>query len=812
MNESRRLSSELFTFRSASKLMRRQSGSQLDLTVIGQPYSYTDDCLLSHLDSIIKSPIPLPLDNAMNCTNPLASSGKMSAMLLEHHHQTQEELFAAHHDSTSTSTGDDSCCNQGSTSSSGNASRGVSPACAQLAARQHHLHFKNSGGYVLAKIPVNLLRSNLPITIDDVILLETLSPAPDSQQHQNQQQYDHHHHHHHAVHEDHDGLMDPHQLIRESSSLFRESPTLARVFETASTTSVSSSSTSHASAATNQSNGAGSSHQVGRGHAISYGAMSHGHGSSSSQQPLTTAQYSGLRQQQHQMLNRMASASMRHQYSTQSSTSTSPQQFLFIGSPPDSASRPSSSLLFSSGWTHPPKGVASFNLIDSTVDGLSAAATFAGAGVGSQGQPQGAQSLASKLFVNDDTGFGSDDDDDSGDSNGPDPHGHAAAAAAPGAAKKQSKNEKKKLKKKLRLQRKMLSKENSMYHPNSNSNNNNNNNNNLNSSFTYQPNGQSDGVSLFVPTLQSLADRDAKLTGAGADDRRQQELSGSLGTKRAVPGTKSSPFADASRAAGAVGTDEGGQDGQHSGLRNVHLAKKFHMNNSHKKKGDRLQILAQANANNSNDNGALQGEAQDGLEKKPPRDSGRGAQKEDCADDDDDDDDDEIGHQNNADGDNANFVKGNWTPEEDAKLMQLVAENGPKRWSYIANQLAGRIGKQCRERYYNHLDPSLKKEWWRAEEDRLIIEQHRKIGNQWSQMAKLLPGRTANGIKNHWHSTLKNWVKKLEMDGIDPLGVNVSFPCPKRRRMNSGDATSGGAVGGDDYMSCGEEDGDLGEM
>eukprot|EP01028_Stygiella_incarcerata_P002982 TRINITY_DN15662_c0_g1_i3.p1 TRINITY_DN15662_c0_g1~~TRINITY_DN15662_c0_g1_i3.p1 ORF type:complete len:397 (-),score=130.02 TRINITY_DN15662_c0_g1_i3:8-1198(-) len=131
------------------------------------------------------------------------------------------------------------------------------------------------------------------------------------------------------------------------------------------------------------------------------------------------------------------------------------------------------------------------------------------------------------------------------------------------------------------------------------------------------------------------------------------------------------------------------------------------------------------------------------------------------------------------------FVKGNWTAEEDQKLLDLVAEYGPKRWSYIASKLSGRIGKQCRERYYNHLDPSLKRDWWSGEEDRKIIDLHRKMGNQWSLMAKELDGRTANAIKNHWHSTLKNWAKKCEQQGIDPLHSEVIFPCPKRRRLGT---------------------------
>ena len=111
---------------------------------------------------------------------------------------------------------------------------------------------------------------------------------------------------------------------------------------------------------------------------------------------------------------------------------------------------------------------------------------------------------------------------------------------------------------------------------------------------------------------------------------------------------------------------------------------------------------------------------------------------------------------------------------------------GPSDWKNVSLLMTKKYGiknkssKQCRERWVNSLCPNINKGIWTEKEEKILFLTQLKIGNKWSELAKFLPGRSENDIKNHFYSKLRKYIRKIckelhKSKLLESKGINSSL-------------------------------------
>ncbi|KAL5764271.1 hypothetical protein ACOSP7_016625 [Xanthoceras sorbifolium] len=133
--------------------------------------------------------------------------------------------------------------------------------------------------------------------------------------------------------------------------------------------------------------------------------------------------------------------------------------------------------------------------------------------------------------------------------------------------------------------------------------------------------------------------------------------------------------------------------------------------------------------------------------------------------------------------------KGPWTEQEDILLMNFVHLFGDRRWDFIA-KVSGlnRTGKSCRLRWVNYLHPGLKRGKMTPQEERLVLELHAKWGNRWSRIARKLPGRTDNEIKNYWRTHMRKKAQERKRAVNSPSSPPSSNSSSSSSTVTTGDS------------------------
>lgn len=116
--------------------------------------------------------------------------------------------------------------------------------------------------------------------------------------------------------------------------------------------------------------------------------------------------------------------------------------------------------------------------------------------------------------------------------------------------------------------------------------------------------------------------------------------------------------------------------------------------------------------------------------------------------------------------------KGTWKKDEDMKILELVNKYG-KSWSKLSKEIKTRNGKQIRDRYLNVLDPSINKGKFTSEDDLFLMTLYNTHGPKWAFISTFFENRTADMIKNRFHSSIKKRVPETNDSLSQIVSINT---------------------------------------